>query len=483
MSESIVFKYKIASFLWVLVNYPESIDKFMKWLYKELFKENGNIYNDLESYAYFNVKKIASRYCLTNYLTETQKDETVEFFLENLCDIDGDILRCIENKKLIEKLEKKLNKEWFSLEDNSLQNSSLSMTDIYSELEKTAIRLEKEWTYLENNYLSTCILSILEKKADSNIKDRIYFGHDLNKRLKLLANSNDNSTKIYEIHKNRSYSAFEHNESKGTSVLRGEKFIPVKYICDAQAEEFEKLSVELHNARKDYERCNTNEKETKEKKFNEIKDKFEKMKQELNEIVNSRKFIRILPDISKEDKEKEEPKRGKKKKRVKAYNKHLTENIIDLLRTQNPKYYFERSNISGYLYNPENIISIDSYRNDDEDNETQDIPDTNQGYDSIDEEISEFVQEELLDLNSEGISEKQKQIKRDTLLAGLAEYAIFNEELFVKDDFLPEDYDLLHPEKIKQKGEYKLEEKILVKNFLNKVAYRKLDRTYNRRHC
>ena len=35
MGESIVFKHKIASFLWVLINYPEAIDRFMDWLYKD----------------------------------------------------------------------------------------------------------------------------------------------------------------------------------------------------------------------------------------------------------------------------------------------------------------------------------------------------------------------------------------------------------------------------------------------------------------
>ena len=471
MSESIVFKHKIASFLWVLINYPESIDKFMDWLYKDKNKdekedEKKDIYIDLESYANLRINKIASRYCLTDYLTETQTNETVEYFLECLCDVDSDILRNVRKKNYLDYVE----------DNDSTPEFNTLLDKIYYELEKTAIRLDKEWTILENSYLATCILSILEKKADPDVIDRIGFGHDLNKRLKLLANCSDNKTKIYEIHKNRSYSAFEYNKSKGTSILKGEEFIPVKYISDSQAKEFKNLSDQLQKAREDMEQCDTDELKNKEIIFQKCKDKFDKMKKELNEIVNSRKFFRILPDISKEEKEKEENKRVKKKKRVKVYNKNLTENIVDLLRTQPTKYYFERNKISSYLYNPENIISLDTSNKDDDDDNLPDIPDkSNQDYDSILEEISEFVQEEILDFHSEGISEKQKQIKRDTLLAGLAEYAILYDELFVKKDFFDEDYYLLHPEKNKKKGEYKLEEKILVKNFLNKVAYSKLD--------
>ena len=464
MSESIVFKHKIASFLWVLINYPESIDKFMDWLYKD----KNDIYSELESYAYLRINKIASRYCLTDYLSETQTNETVEYFLECLCDVDSDILRNVRKKNYL---------DYFEDNDSTPEFNTL-LDKIYFELEKTAIRLDKEWTTLENGYLATCILSILEKKADPDVVDRIGFGHDLNKRLKLLANSSDNQTKIYEIHKNRSYSAFEYNKSRGTSILKGEKFVPVQYISDSQAKEFKNLSDKLQKAREDIEHCNADELKNKEIIFQNCKDKFDKMKKELNEIVNSRKFFRILPDISKEEKEreKEENKRVKKKKRVKAYNKNLTENIVDLLRTQPTKYYFERNKISSYLYNPENIISLDTSNKDDEDDNSLDIPvNSTQDYDSVLEEISEFVQEEILDFHSEGISEKQKQIKRDTLLAGLAEYAILYEELFVKDDFLAEDYYLLHPEKTKKKGEYKLEEKILVKNFLNKVAYSELN--------
>ena len=422
MGESIVFKHKIASFLWVLINYPEAIDRFMDWLYKD----KDNIYSELESYAYFKIDKIASRYCLTDYLSETQKDETVEFFLECLCDVDSDILRNVRKKNYLDYVQ----------DNDSTPDFNTLLEKIYYELEKTAIRLDKEWTSLENCYLATCILSILEKKADPDVVDRIGFGHDLNKRLRLLAISSDNKIKIYEIHKNRSYSAFEYDNSKGISTLKGEVFVPVQYVSDLQAKEFKTLSDQLQKAREDFENCNIGDKKNKETIFLKCKDKFDKMKKELNEIINSRKFFRILPDISKEEKEKEENKRIKKKKRVKAYNKNLTENIVDLLRAQPQKFYFDRNKISSYLYNPENIISLDTSNKDDEDNENLEfLVNPNQDYDSILEEISEFVQEEILDFQSEGISEKQKQIKRDTLLAGLAEYAILYEELFVKDDF------------------------------------------------
>ena len=183
---------------------------------------------------------------------------------------------------------------------------------------------------------------------------------------------------------------------------------------------------------------------------------FEPVKYASEEEYKKRHFVRIMPE----------------KENGRAQNKNLKENVIDLLNVQPPQYYFEDILIGKYLYQPQNIVSYEVLKNN--------IPEEGSGYadnadnsisvSSIDEAFTEDIEERIIDIELNNMSDNKKRMRTEMLLAGLGEYYLNFPELFTgKMQIKPEHYAMLFPEDTKSK-----DKTTKIQNFLNKILLGKL---------
>lgn len=181
---------------------------------------------------------------------------------------------------------------------------------------------------------------------------------------------------------------------------------------------------------------------------------FEPVKYASEEDYKKRHFVRIMPE----------------KENGRAQNKNLKENVIDLLNVQSPQYYFEDILIGKYLYQPKNIVSYEVLKNN--------IPEENSDYadtadnpiSSIDEAFTEEIEERIIDIELNNMSDNKKRMRTEMLLAGLGEYYLNFPELFTgKMQIKPEHHAMLFPEDTKSKDKTNK-----IQNFLNKILLGKL---------
>ena len=183
---------------------------------------------------------------------------------------------------------------------------------------------------------------------------------------------------------------------------------------------------------------------------------FEPVKYASEEEYKKRHFVRIMPE----------------KENGRAQNKNLKENVIDLLNVQPPQYYFEDILIGKYLYQPQNIVSYEVFNNNipEEGYDYADTADNSISVSSIDEAFTEEIEERIIDIELNNMSDNKKRMRTEMLLAGLGEYYLNFPELFTgKMQIKPEHYAMLFPEDTKSKDKTNK-----IQNFLNKILLGKL---------
>ena len=185
---------------------------------------------------------------------------------------------------------------------------------------------------------------------------------------------------------------------------------------------------------------------------------FEPVKYASEEEYKKRHFVRIMP----------------KEENGRAQNKNLKENVIDLLNVQPPQYFFEDLLIGKYLYQPQNIVSYEVFNNNIPE-EGSDYADTaDNSISSIDEAFTEEIEERIIDIELNNMSDNKKRMRTEMLLAGLGEYYLnfhlnFPELFTGKVQIKAEHYAMLFPEDTKSK-----DKTTKIQNFLNKILLGKL---------
>ena len=181
---------------------------------------------------------------------------------------------------------------------------------------------------------------------------------------------------------------------------------------------------------------------------------FEPVKYASEEEYKKRHFVRIMPE----------------KENGRAQNKNLKENVIDLLNVQPPQYYFEDILIGKYLYQPQNIVSYEVFNNNIPEEGFDYTDNTDNSISSIDEAFTEEINERVIDIELNNMSDNKKRMRTEMLLAGLGEYYLNFPELFTgKMQIKPEHYAMLFPEDTKSK-----DKTTKIQNFLNKILLGKL---------
>ena len=181
---------------------------------------------------------------------------------------------------------------------------------------------------------------------------------------------------------------------------------------------------------------------------------FEPVKYASEEEYKKRHFVRIMPE----------------KENGRAQNKNLKENIIDLLNVQPPQYFFEDLLIGKYLYQPQNIVSYEVFNNNIPEEGFDYADNTDNSISSIDEAFTEEINERVIDIELNNMSDNKKRMRTEMLLAGLGEYYLNYPELFTgKMQIKPEHYAMLFPEDTKSK-----DKTTKIQNFLNKILLGKL---------